>query len=57
MLIVPVTLSILLILFTLFNTVSRAVIVMFNVPVAVAGGVFAAISPTSTSAFRPASAL
>jgi cobalt-zinc-cadmium resistance protein CzcA len=42
MLIVPATLLLIfLILFTLFNAVSRAAIVMLNVPLALIGGVFA----------------
>ncbi len=42
MLIVPITLLLIfLILFTLFNAVSRALIVMLNVPIAVAGGIIA----------------
>jgi cobalt-zinc-cadmium resistance protein CzcA len=42
MLIIPATLLLIfLILFTLFNAVSRSVIVMLNVPLALIGGVFA----------------
>src|SRR6202022_3337670 len=42
MLILPATLLLIfLILFTLFNAVSRAAIVMLNVPLALIGGVFA----------------